>query len=260
MKIVVCLLSGGIDSTVAAVLKAKEPNTLVTLLSVYYGQGAEESEKQQSAEVADWLRNRFDNVIEHFYIRIDGTIRWTARQRSETFRNPTGEEIPLRGFVGWRHPEGGWSQAGYPSTRDEAFTLIAAAGVEARLHDIPSTTHGEVVLATTGEDLSNFEDIEVETYTNHLNEVLARKMMPRRGKSMRIDLPLIGMMKSEVVRIGLQIGAPLELTWSCYFGEPGRPCGICDQCKWRQEAFREAGVSDPATTHGGEANAHIAVP
>jgi len=250
MKIVVCLLSGGVDSTVAAVLKAKEPSTLVALLSIYYGQGAEESERLQSAKVADWLCSHFDNVIEHFYMRIDGTIRWSKRQRSETFKNPEGKEIPLKGFVGWRHPEGGWSQAGYPSTRDEAFTLIAAAGVEARLHDIQEATHGEVVLATTGEDLTNFEDIEAETYTNHLNEVLARKMMPRRGKSIRIDLPLIGMMKSEVVRVGLQIGAPLELTWSCYFGEPGRPCGACDQCKWRQEAFRAAGVLDPANQGG----------
>ena len=95
-KIVVCLLSGGVDSTVAAVLKAKEPTTLVALLSVYYGQGAEQSEKRQSAVVADWLYHHFDSVIEHFYLRIDGTIRWTRRQRSARFKDPTGEEILLR--------------------------------------------------------------------------------------------------------------------------------------------------------------------
>ncbi|MEK7156731.1 MAG: 7-cyano-7-deazaguanine synthase [Patescibacteria group bacterium] len=246
-KIVVCLLSGGVDSTVAAVLKANEPETLVCLLSIYYGQGAEQSEKRQSAAVADWLYHHFDNVIEHFYLRIDGTIRWTRRQRSERFKNPEGEEILLRGFVGWRHPEGGWSQAGYPSTRDEVFALMAAAGVEARLHDMPDITEGEIVLATTGEDLLNFEDIEASTYTKYLNEVLARKMMPRRGKPMRIVLPLIGMTKAEVIRRGVEIGAPLELTWSCYFGEPGRPCGQCDQCKWRREAFETAGVQDLAS-------------
>jgi len=239
MKIVVCLLSGGVDSTVAAVLKAKEPDTLVALLSVYYGQGAEESERLQSAKVADWLKDHYPNIIEHFCMRIDGEVRWTK-----------GVQRIARGFVGWRSPEGGWSQSGYPSTRDEAFTLIAAAGTERFLCDIPGTTSGEIVLATTGEDLCNFEDIEADTYTCHLNAVLARKMMPRGGKPMRIDLPLIEMTKAEVIRKAMEIGAPLELTWSCYFGEPGKPCGACDQCIWRKKAFEGAGILDPVIRTG----------
>lgn len=245
-KIAVCLMSGGIDSTVAATMKAQESDTLVALLSVYYGQGAQESEKAQSAKVADWLRDRYENVIEHFYIQIDGTIRWTKRERSETFKDPYGKEIPLRGFVGWRHPEGGWPQAGYPSTRDEVFALMAAAGVEARLRDIPDTTSGEIVLATTKEDIENFEDIDSSVYTHHLNEVISKKMMPRMGKPMQIVLPWIEMMKAEVIQKGQKIGAPLELTWSCYFGEPGKPCGKCDQCRWRSEAFKIAGIEDVA--------------
>jgi len=237
-KISVVLLSGGLDSCVAATMKAQEPDTQVHLLSIYYGQGAEAAEKQQSALVADRLKELYPNVVEHFYLTINGEARWNKLRDYETAQKQ------IQGFVGWRTPYGGWHKAGYPSTRDEAFSLIAAAGLEARLREYPNMIQGEVVLATTKEDLYNFEDIEPIVYETYLNEVLARKMMPREGKAMRIVLPLIGLMKHEVVRKGVEIKAPLELTWSCYFGNPGKPCNGCDQCYWRAEAFKKAGVPD----------------
>lgn len=239
-KVVVSLLSGGLDSCVAATMKACEPNTQVHLLSIYYGQGAQEAERLQSGRVADRLMQIYDNVVEHFYLEIRG------QSRQNKLRNVVDAQKQVGGFVGWRTPYGGWDQAGYPSTRDEAFSLIAAAGCEARLREYTDSNRGEVVLATTKEDLDNFEDIEPIVYETHLNEVLARKIMPRRGKEMKIVLPLIGLMKYEVVRLGTELGAPLELTWSCYFGEPERPCGECDQCHWREDAFRKAGIEDPS--------------
>lgn len=237
-KIVVSLLSGGIDSCVASAIKANEPNTQVHLLSIYYGQGAEESEKKQSALVADKLAELYPNIVEHFYLTINGQARWNK------LTNLRDSQNQVRGFVGWRTPSGGWYKSGYPSTRDEAFTLIAAAGLEARLAQDKEANEGEVVLATTKEDLSNFEDIEPVVYEKYLNEVLKRKMVPRMGKQMRIVLPLINMMKYQVIQRGVEIGVPLELTWSCYFGEPGMPCGKCDQCNWRAEAFKRIGMED----------------
>lgn len=62
---------------------------------------------------------------------------------------------------------------------------------------------------------------------------------------MKIALPLIGLMKYEVIQKGIEISAPLELTWSCYFGKPGEPCYACDQCTWRADAFKKADVQDP---------------
>lgn len=234
-KVAVCLLSGGVDSTIAAMMKAQESGTTVLLLSIFYGQGAEESEKRQSATIADWLESHFPNVIEHFTMRISGEIRWTKRDRRRS-----------GGFVGWRSPDGGYPQAGYPSTRDEVFALIAAAGAEAFLCDFETSSEAEIVLATTKDDLDNFADIEKDTYTTHLNAVLAKKLMPRIGKPMKVVLPLIGMTKAEIITKGVEIGAPLSLTWSCYFGKPGKPCGDCDQCKWRRAAFDAVGVTDPA--------------
>ena len=61
---------------------------------------------------------------------------------------------------------------------------------------------------------------------------------------MIIKTPVIGLKKSEIVLRGLEIGAPLELTWSCY-QESDRACGNCDSCALRLKAFREANVTDP---------------
>ena len=59
-----------------------------------------------------------------------------------------------------------------------------------------------------------------------------------------IVTPLIQMRKSEIVRLGIELGAPLDLTWSCYSRED-RACGVCDSCVLRLRAFREAGSTDP---------------
>ncbi len=148
------------------------------------------------------------------------------------------------GFVGWRSPRKGWEKAGYPSTRDEVFTLIAAAGAEARLRDNPGATSAEVMIATNADDLQNFPDLEASNFLCHLQQILDGKVMPQEGRPVRVSMPLIDLTKAEVVALGKEIGAPLELTWSCYFGEPDKPCGECDQCKWRAAAFAEAGIED----------------
>ena len=75
MKLVIVLLSGGIDSTVAAVLKATEASTIVHLLTVQYDQGAMDSERAHAYEVADWLLSNFTNVVEHFELTLRGEVR-----------------------------------------------------------------------------------------------------------------------------------------------------------------------------------------
>jgi len=60
-----------------------------------------------------------------------------------------------------------------------------------------------------------------------------------------VETPIILMSKSEIVRLGLDLKAPLEHTWSCYEGGEA-PCGRCDSCVLRARGFSEAGVPDPA--------------
>ena len=62
--------------------------------------------------------------------------------------------------------------------------------------------------------------------------------------TIRIVTPLIAMRKHEIVTLGLELGAPFDLTWSCYQSED-RACGVCDSCVLRLRAFREAGAKDP---------------
>ncbi|MEY2399683.1 MAG: 7-cyano-7-deazaguanine synthase, partial [Actinomycetota bacterium] len=57
--------------------------------------------------------------------------------------------------------------------------------------------------------------------------------------------PLIDLSKADIVRLGLELGAPLDLTWSCYRGG-AEPCGTCDSCALRAKGFAEADVVDPA--------------
>jgi len=63
----------------------------------------------------------------------------------------------------------------------------------------------------------------------------------------RVETPLIAMTKAEIVRLGVELAAPLAHTWSCYAGGE-RPCGVCDSCLLRQKGFAAAGVADPALT------------
>ena len=60
----------------------------------------------------------------------------------------------------------------------------------------------------------------------------------------RVETPLIAMRKSEIVRLGVELGAPFHVSWSCYSGET-ESCGVCESCVLRLRAFREAGATDP---------------
>jgi 7-cyano-7-deazaguanine synthase in queuosine biosynthesis len=65
------------------------------------------------------------------------------------------------------------------------------------------------------------------------------------GRPLEIRTPLIHCAKAEIVRLGVELGAPLELTWSCYRGQ-ARPCLSCDACTLRAKGFADAGLADPA--------------
>ena len=98
-----------------------------------------------------------------------------------------------------------------------------------------------VYIGAVGEDSSGYPDCRREYYDAFERLV---ELGTRPETRIKILTPLIGMKKSEIVRLGLKLGAPFELTWSCYRSS-GPACGTCDSCALRLRAFQEAGVEDP---------------
>ena len=98
-----------------------------------------------------------------------------------------------------------------------------------------------IFVGAVAEDSSGYPDCRPEYYRAF--EELIRQGT-RSETRIEIATPVIAMRKSEIVRRGTELGAPLDLTWSCYQLED-EACGTCDSCRLRLQAFAEAGISDP---------------
>jgi 7-cyano-7-deazaguanine synthase len=104
---------------------------------------------------------------------------------------------------------------------------------------------GRIYIGAVEQDSSGYPDCRPEFY-RAFNEAV--RTGTREG-TIKIVTPLIGMNKAEIVRKGMELGAPLELTWSCYQGEE-RACGTCESCVLRRRAFVAAGAEDPVPYAG----------
>jgi len=99
---------------------------------------------------------------------------------------------------------------------------------------------GKIYIGAVEPDSSGYPDCR-PAYYEAFNRVIAAGT---KEGNIEIVTPLIAMHKAEIVRLGLELNAPLDLTWSCYSRED-RACGLCDSCVLRLRAFAEAGVADP---------------
>ena len=97
-----------------------------------------------------------------------------------------------------------------------------------------------IYIGAVEQDSSGYPDCR-PAYYQAFNQVI--KLGTKDGQ-IEIVTPLIQLRKSEIVRLGLELGAPLDLTWSCYSREDSA-CGVCDSCVLRLRAFRDAGSADP---------------
>jgi 7-cyano-7-deazaguanine synthase len=99
----------------------------------------------------------------------------------------------------------------------------------------------KIFVGAVAEDSSGYPDCRPEYY-EAFNQVIVQGTKPE--TKLEIVTPVIHLRKSEIVRRGAELGAPFELTWSCYQSEDVA-CGVCDSCALRLRAFKEAGVPDP---------------
>ncbi len=213
----VCLVSGGMDSCVTAAI-AREENDEVGFLHVSYGQRTEDRERRAFHEIADYyhVHHRLSASIEHLS-KIGGSSL-TDSNIPVTAANLGTREIPTS----------------YVPFRNAHLLAIATSWAEV-IHAC------RIYIGAVAEDSSGYPDCRPEFY-DAFQRVITWGTKP--DTSIEIRTPLIAMKKREIVLRGQALGAPFNLTWSCY-RESLQACGECDSCALRLRAFREAGVNDP---------------
>jgi 7-cyano-7-deazaguanine synthase len=98
-----------------------------------------------------------------------------------------------------------------------------------------------ISIGVVQEDSSGYPDCR-ESYIKSMQNAI--NMGTKDETDIKIDMPLVHLMKSEIVQESLKLSVPLELTWSCYKNEESA-CGMCDSCRLRLNGFLKAGVKDP---------------
>ncbi len=157
-------------------------------------------------------------------------------------------KLPWRGSAlldaGYRMPERSLKKIGkgIPSTyvpgRNTIFLSFAVSYAEA-------IGAKAIFIGANAIDFSGYPDCR-PGYYRAFRSVIGKGT---KAKNIRIITPLIKLKKSQIIKLGLRLGAPLDLTWSCYRGGR-RPCGVCDSCRLRERGFREI-VKEPATKRRG---------
>ena len=233
------LLSGGLDSTTVAA-HALRDGRAVRALCVRYGQ-LHEREAVSAQAVADRLGIPLDTVDASFYRQLAWNSSLTGLEVSAlpTQRDPSemAADIPST----------------YVPIRNTFFVTLAAAALESWILALierdgadPASLHPAIYVGANAIDYSGYPDCRPEFY-EAMEEVLFRgsKLGAQYGVAIRLETPIIRMTKADIVRHGIALGAPLELTWSCYAGG-NAPCGTCDSCLLRAAGFADAGAIDPA--------------
>jgi 7-cyano-7-deazaguanine synthase len=216
-RAVVCL-SGGMDSCVCAALAARDYEVYAIHFS--YGQRTEARELRSAQEVA-----RLVGVRELLHLKIDLFRRIGGSALTDhTIAVPAaadeaaiGSEVPVT----------------YVPFRNAHFLSAAVSWAEV----LGAKT---VFIGAVEQDSSGYPDCR-PAYYDAFNQLI--KMGTKDGE-IRVVTPLIAMRKSDIVRLGVELGAPFHVSWSCYSGET-EACGECESCVLRLRAFREAGAADP---------------
>jgi 7-cyano-7-deazaguanine synthase len=217
-RAVVCL-SGGMDSCVCAALAARDYEVYAVHFS--YGQRTEARELRSAQEIA-----RLVGVRELLHLKIDlfrriggSALTDPAIAVPEASSNEAeiGSEIPVT----------------YVPFRNAHFLSAAVSWAEV----LGAKT---VFIGAVEQDSSGYPDCR-PAYYDAFNQLI--RTGTKEGE-IRVVTPLIAMRKNEIVRLGVELGAPFHVSWSCYSGET-EACGACESCVLRLRAFREAGAVDP---------------
>jgi len=216
---VVVSLSGGMDSAVCAAMAAGEfgPDA-VAALHISYGQRTEARERTSFLRICERLGIRRRLVVRTPFFRAIGGSALTDEQIAvPEAGTDIGAHIPVT----------------YVPFRNAHFLSAAVSWAEVLGAEL-------IYIGAVQQDSSGYPDCRPEFY-QAFNEAI--RTGTKEGR-IQIETPLIALRKSEIVTRGLELGAPFDLTWSCY-SRDDQACGSCDSCILRLRAFAAAGAVDP---------------
>ncbi|PKK85124.1 MAG: 7-cyano-7-deazaguanine synthase QueC [Thermoplasmata archaeon HGW-Thermoplasmata-1] len=219
-KRAVCLISGGLDSCVTAAI-AKKRGYEIYALSFDYGQ-RHKKELESAKAVAKALR-----AAGHKTIKLD------LRQIGGSALTDSKIGVPERGAEGI----GGDIPATYVPARNTIFLSVALGYAEV-------VGAGAIFIGANDQDYSGYPDCRPEYFGAFRKLARLATKCSVEGRPIKIETPIIHLKKKDIVRKGMELGAPLHLTWSCYKGGK-KACGKCDSCLLRLKGFKEAGIKDP---------------
>ena len=212
----IVLASGGMDSCVTTAMANIDYR--LAMLHVGYGQRTEAREFRAFNALADFYQAEHRLVCRLDHLRQIGGSSLTDPRIAVELANLDRRDIP----------------SSYVPFRNAHFISIAVSWGEV-------LGARKIFVGAVEEDSSGYPDCRPEYYAA-FNRVIAAGIKPE--TQLEIVTPVIHLRKSEIVRRGRELGAPFELTWSCYQGQEVA-CGRCDSCALRLRAFEEAGVEDP---------------
>jgi 7-cyano-7-deazaguanine synthase len=222
----IVLVSGGMDSCVTAAIAANE-NDFIAFLHISYGQRTEAREQKAFSDIADHygVKDRLEVSIEYLAKIGGSSLTDTNIEISEA--DLESKEIPTS----------------YVPFRNANMFAIATSWAEV-------IGANAIYIGAVAEDSSGYPDCRPEFY-----EAFQKTIEVGTKPETRIEIrtPIIHLSKAEIVKEGIGLNAPLQLTWSCYRTED-LACGTCDSCALRLRGFEQAGVEDPisylAAPHG----------
>lgn len=215
-KRAVVAVSGGLDSCVTTALAGLEYH--LALVHINYGQRTERRELKAFNEIADYFNAGSRMVIDFHHLSKIGGSSLTDLSMSVPSADLQSKDIP-NSYVPFRNAN-----------------ILSACTSYAEVINAEAIFIGAVY-----EDASGYPDCRPEFF-EAFEKVINIGTKP--GTSIKILTPIINLTKSEIVKKGVELNAPLQLTWSCYKNED-KACGICDSCAYRLRGFQHAGVNDP---------------
>jgi 7-cyano-7-deazaguanine synthase len=203
------------DSCVCAALAARDYEAAA--LHISYGQRTEERERKSFLAICERLKIHDRLVVRNEALRLIGGSALTDDSIAVPDAESIGHNIPVT----------------YVPFRNAHFLAVAVSWAEVLGAE-------KVYIGAVEPDSSGYPDCR-PAYYKAFNDVV--KAGTKEG-TIEIVTPLIAMRKAEIVRLGLELGAPFDLTWSCY-SRNDQACGVCDSCVLRLRAFEAAGAPDP---------------